>query len=426
MASLILRTEQYFDGTDLHAGRLASIAITDDRIAAIRLEEPSRGGAEARTTQAPRGDEATAEVIDATGLTVLPGLIDAHFHPVSSTFDVASIDRQHPSLRALDARQHLESALLRGFTTVRDAGGGDIGLVRALERGLIQGPRLLLAGKAISQTGGHGDMRPGDSISICGCGYSGALSQVVDGVDEMRRAVREQLRQGADHIKLFVSGGVLSPTDPIWMDQFTDEEIGAAVQEAATRRTYVMAHAHTAEAVRRCVRNGVRSVEHGTLMDRQSADEVAEAGAFVVPTLAVVDVLRESGDRLPRGAAEKLAAVADRNCAALSECVRAGVKLGFGTDLFGELRARQADEFKVRGRIQSPVDVLRSATRVNAELVNQTGQIGTLAAGALADVIGVEGNPLENVQVLAEPERYLKLVIKGGRIIVNRLSGRRQ
>jgi len=146
----------------------------------------------------------------------------------------------------------------------------------------------------------------------------------------------------------------------------------------------------------------------------------------VVPTLAVVDVLRESGDRLPRGAAQKLAAVADRNSEALAECVKAGVKLGFGTDLFGELRVRQAEEFKARGRIQSPLDVLRSATRINAELVNQAGQLGTLAPGAVADVIGVEGDPLEDLRILAEPERYLKLVIKGGRIIVNRLSGRRQ
>ena len=416
MASLTLKTRRFFDGTALQSGRAATISIADERISGIQFDD-----AAALLQDAPE-----ARVIDATELTILPGLIDAHFHPVSSSFDIASIDRQHPSLRALDARQHLEATLLRGFTTVRDAGGGDIGLVRAIEQGLIRGPRLLLAGKALSQTGGHGDMRPADAFATCGCGYSGALSVVVDGPDETRRAVREQLRQGANHIKIFVSGGVLSPTDPIWMNQFTDDEIRAAVQEAATRRTYVMAHAHTAEAVRRCVRNGVRSVEHGTLMDRQSADEVAAAGAFVVPTLAVVDVLREDIARLPRGAADKLASISDLNSKSVAVCAKAGAKLGFGTDLFGELRARQAQEFAARARIQSPLDVLRSATSVNAELVNQAGQIGTIAAGALADVIGVSGNPLDDLRILAEPERFLKLVIKGGRIIVDRVSGRIQ
>ena len=295
-------------------------------------------------------------------------------------------------------------------------------MVRASEQGLFRGPRLLIAGKAISQTGGHGDMRPADAVPVCACGYSGALSAVVDSPEEMRRAVREQLRQGATHIKLFVSGGVLSPTDPLWMNQFTDEEIRAAVEEARTRRTYVMAHAHTAEAVRRCIRNGVRSVEHGTLMDRESADAVAAAGAFVVPTLAVVDVLRQGTTRLPQGAREKLGEIADRNAESLAICTDAGVKLGFGTDLFGEHRNRQSHEFTARGRVQSPVEVIRSATRINAEILNLAGQIGTIAPGAYADLIGVSGDPLLDLRVLAEPEQNLKLVIRGGEIILNRLA----
>src|SRR5450631_3242825 len=272
--TLTLTTSRLFDGDHLYNDRSTAITIRGDRVADVSMVS-DQGKSFANTPQP-----------DALSLTLLPGLIDAHFHPVSASFDIAAIDRSHPSLRALDARCHLEGALFRGFTTVRDAGGGDIGLVRAIEQGLIRGPRLLIAGKALSQTGGHGDMRPADAVPMCACGYSGALSTVVDGPDQMRKAVRDQLRQGATHIKLFVSGGVLSPTDPIWMNEFADEEIRAAVEEAATRRTYVMAHAHTAEAVRRCVRNGVRSIEHGTLMDRESADIVAAAGAFVVPTLA--------------------------------------------------------------------------------------------------------------------------------------------
>jgi len=415
MADLRIKTARFFDGERLHTDQVLDIVVRGDKVAAL---SPQVSGA--ATGGGP--DSGGTREIDASSLTILPGLIDAHFHPVSASFDVASIDRSHASLRALDARRHLESALLRGFTTVRDAGGGDIGLVRATEQGLIRGPRLLLAGKALSQTGGHGDMRPADAVPICSCGYSGALSAVVDGPEEMRRAVREQLRQGANQIKLFVSGGVLSPTDPLWMNQFTDDEIRAAVEEAATRRTYVMAHAHTAEAVLRCIRNGVRSIEHGTLMDRASADAVAEAGAFVVPTLAVVDVLRQDSTRLPPGAAEKLSMIADQNAESLALCVKAGVKLGFGTDLFGQLRDRQAHEFITRGRVQAAVDIIRSATRVNADLVNMAGQIGTLAVGAYADLIGVEGDPCSDLRVLAEPEKHLKLVIRGGEIVLNRLT----
>ena len=410
MTTLRIKTLRLFDGERLHTEQPLNITVRGNRVAEVSGQTARQGAAE------------DVREIDASSLTILPGLIDAHFHPVSASFDVASIDRTHPSLRALDARRHLESALLRGFTTVRDAGGADIGLVRASEQGLIRGPRLLMAGKALSQTGGHGDMRPADAVPVCSCGYSGALSSVVDGPDQMRRAVREQLRQGATQIKLFVSGGVLSPTDPLWMNQFTDEEIRAAVEEAATRRTYVMAHAHTAEAVLRCIRNGVRSIEHGTLMDRRSADAVAEAGAFVVPTLAVVDVLRQDATRLPPGAAEKLSMIADQNAESLALCATAGVKLGFGTDLFGPLRDRQAHEFITRGRVQPAADVIRSATRVNAELVNMSGQIGTIAPGAFADIIGVAGDPFQDLRVLAEPETHLKLVIRGGEIVLNRLT----
>jgi imidazolonepropionase-like amidohydrolase len=410
MATLRIKASRCFDGEKLHTGQPLNIVVRGDRV--VQMSAQSTTG---------QGSERAIE-LDATDLTILPGLIDAHFHPVSASFDVGSIDSSHPSLRALDARRHLESALLRGFTTVRDAGGGDIGLVRATEKGLIRGPRLLMAGKALSQTGGHGDMRPADAVPLCSCGYNGALSAVVDGPEQMRRAVREQLRQGATQIKLFVSGGVLSPTDPLWMNQFTDAEIRAAVEEAATRRTYVMAHAHTAEAVLRCIKNGVRSIEHGTLMDRESADAVADAGAFVVPTLAVVDVLRQDAARLPPGAAEKLSMISDQNAQSLALCAAAGVKLGFGTDLFGQLRDRQAHEFTTRGRVQSAAEVIRSATRVNAELVNMTGQIGTLAPGAFADLIAVAGDPLQDLKVLAEPENHLKLVIRGGEIVLNRLT----
>lgn len=408
MPPLLIRCGRVFDGRQLRPEADLEVLLRDGRIESIAPAGTSRA--------------ADATVLDASGLTLLPGLIDAHYHAVSGSLDVAAIDRMHPSHRALGAREQLEAALRRGFTTVRDAGGADVGLVRATNEGLIDGPRLFVAGKALSQTGGHGDMRPGETVSLCGCAYSGALSEVVDGADRMRGVVRELLRQGVHHIKLFVSGGVLSPTDPIWMDQFTGEEIRAAVAEAATRRTYVMAHAHTANAAIRCARNGVRSIEHGTLMDRRSADEVARAGSFVVPTLAVVEAIREAPLGLPSGAIEKLSQVGDSAAAAIEHCRAAGVKLGFGTDLFGPLRDQQCREFAARGRLQSALEVMQSATSVNAELMGQEGEIGTIATGALADLIAVRGDPLADISVLANPEQNLALVVRGGRVILNRIE----
>jgi Imidazolonepropionase and related amidohydrolases len=408
MSQLLIRCGKVFDGERLRPEPDLCIEVRDGRIASIG---PARNK-----------DQAAIKTIDARDYTVLPGLIDAHFHAVSASLDVSAIDRMHPSHRALGARDHLEAALRRGFTTVRDAGGADIGLVRATEEGLIDGPRLLIAGKALSQTGGHGDMRPGESVQLCGCGYSGALSAVVDGADAMREKVRDQLRQGANHIKLFVSGGVLSPTDPIWMDQFSDEEIRAAVEEAATRRTYVMAHAHTAQAAMRCARNGVRSIEHGTLMNRESADVVAGTGAFVVPTMAIIESLHQTPLGLPPAALEKLAAIGDHAAAAVAHCRAAGVRLGLGTDLFGALRDQQSREFEVRGRHESSLDVLRSATSVNAELIGLQGEVGTLRAGAAADIIAVSGDPVTNVAELADPQHNLKLVVHDGHVILNEIA----
>ena len=408
MSQLLIRCGKVFDGERLRPEPDLCIEVRDGRIASIG---PARNN-----------DQAAIKTIDARDYTVLPGLIDAHFHAVSASLDVSAIDRMHPSHRALGARDHLEAALRRGFTTVRDAGGADIGLVRATEEGLIDGPRLLIAGKALSQTGGHGDMRPGESVQLCSCGYSGALSAVVDGADAMREKVRDQLRQGANHIKLFVSGGVLSPTDPIWMDQFSDEEIRAAVEEAATRRTYVMAHAHTAQAAMRCARNGVRSIEHGTLMNRESADVVAGTGAFVVPTMAIIESLHQTPLGLPPAALEKLAAIGDHAAAAVAHCRAAGVRLGLGTDLFGALRDQQSREFEVRGRHESSLDVLRSATSVNAELIGLQGEVGTLRAGAAADIIAVSGDPVTNVAELADPQHNLKLVVHDGHVILNEIA----
>jgi imidazolonepropionase-like amidohydrolase len=363
-----------------------------------------------------------ARRIDAGGRFVMPGLIDAHFHAYGLQLNPALIDAVPPQLRGLHAKRILEATLQRGFTTVRDAAGGDHALATALRTGLIDGPRLFYAGLAISQTGGHGDLREPGHFAACGCSGTGALAAIADGPDEVRKAVRDQLRTGAHQIKLFVSGGVLSPTDPIWMNQFCDEEIRAAVTEAATRRVYVMAHAHTNEAVVRCISNGVRSVEHATMLEASGAQAIAEHGAFAVPTLAIIDAVRQAGTALglPAAMMRKMEEVGEFANLSLERLRQANAKIGFGTDLLGPLMDRQSSEFHLRREVCTPLEILRSVTSVNAELLQMTGELGTIAPNALADILVVEGNPLEDITVL-ERHEAIRVIVRDGRIVRNAL-----
>jgi imidazolonepropionase-like amidohydrolase len=362
-----------------------------------------------------------AQVIDVGGRTLMPGLIDAHIHAYTPTFSLFDNDHMPPSLLASHAGSILAGMLRRGFTTVRDAGGADRGLWLAIEQGVIKGPRLFYSGKAISQTGGHGDMRPLDAHESCSCGaYSGSISMVADGVDGVRRAVREELRQGAHQIKIMASGGVVSPADPIWMNQFTEEEIGAAVYEATNRRTYVMAHCHTDEAARRCVELGVRSIEHGSDIQPDTAKLMVAKGAFVVPTLAVTDVLRTHAAELslPPMSIEKITSLYERILRAIETCTRAGVKMGLGADLLGsKYHEWQGMELKLRGEVNSPIEVLRSATSINAELLQQSGRLGCIKPGATADLIVLNFDPLKDLAPFAQPTQKIPLVMKNGEII---------
>ncbi len=399
-----------FDGVSAEPRENATVVVEDGRIREV-ADGPVRAPAEAQHVAC--GER-----------TLMPGLIDAHFHALLVEIDVPAIEDIPPSLLYQQARHSLEGALRRGFTTVRDAGGADLGLAMAVERGLIAGPRIFFAGKALSQTGGHGDMRRQTSFEPCGCAaYHGPVSEVADGVDAVRKAVREHLRKGAHQIKMMVSGGVLSPTDPLWMDQYSDEEISVGVEEAATRRTYVMAHAHTANAVRRCAALGVRSIEHGTQIDEGAAKVAAAAGAFVVPTLVTLFAMLESGADigLPKIYADKLQGLGDEGLRSLEVCRAAGVPMGFGTDLLGELQDRQSQEFLIRSQVLAPVDVLRSATSVNAELIQRAGELGTIAAGAVADILVVDGDPLADLGLLQEQGRHIPVIMKEGRFCKNAL-----
>ena len=345
--------------------------------------------------------------IDCQGLFLMPGLM-------------------HPALLAAHANRLLTGALDRGYTTIRDAGGGDIGLAQALDAGLIDGPRFFYPGKAITQTGGHGDMRRRGEIELCGCGaYSGVICEAADGPAEMRKAVRERFRQGATQIKIFLSGGVSTDLAPLEMPHFTDEEIAVAVEEATRRDSYVMAHCHTDEGAGRCVDLGVRTIEHGSLIGPTTAARIAKAGTFVVPTLSAGAQIAENAEALglPSSATDKVCAVNARTLEAVAACAEAGVKLGLGCDLHGDAFLRtQGRELVLRGQVQRPVDVLRSATSVNAEIVQRKGQLGQITPGARADLILIEGDPLADLSVFIDSARSVRLAMIDGRVRRNRLA----
>ncbi|MBL6456825.1 amidohydrolase family protein [Belnapia sp. T6] len=369
---------------------------------------------------------ATAQVVDCGGRTLMPGLIDAHVHAYGIDADLGRVERLPRSLQALEAAERLKSSLRRGFTSLRDAGGADWGLAIACETGLIPGPRLFYPGRALSPTGGHGDMRPNAVLDqFCGCAApAGAISLVADGVDEVRKAVRGELKRGAHAIKIMASGGVASPSDPIWALQYSEEEIACAVWEASAWRSYVLAHAYTPESIHRAVRLGVRSIEHANQVDAPTAAFMAERGAFAVPTLVTYEALAEEGPALglPPESMAKLAGVRDAGLGSLEILDRAGVKMGFGTDLLGAMHRRQSDEFVIRRQVLPAAAVLRAATSVNAALLQQEGSLGVVAPGALADLILVDGDPIADIGVLTGQGERIPFVMKGGAAMVDRVS----
>ncbi|MEM9144643.1 MAG: amidohydrolase family protein [Pseudomonadota bacterium] len=363
---------------------------------------------------------ASATVLDLNGRVLMPGLIDAHVHVVATTPDLGANGRLPDSLVALRAAALMEAMLRRGFTTVRDLGGADIGLAMAVEAGLIAGPRLIICGKALSQTGGHCDYR--GRFERLGVDHYphrlGCMGRIVDGVPEMRRACREEIKGGAAFIKLMVNGGVSSPTDPIAFYGFAREEILAAVEEAESAQTYVAGHLYTDEAIRRAVECGVRSIEHGNLVSDATARLMAQKGCVVVPTLVTYDALAEDGPSLglPPDSIAKIGDVRGAGLASLETYTRAGVPMAFGTDLLGGMQVRQSDEFTIRGRVLPAQEVIRSATSVAAAVCKRTGEIGCIAEGACADLIAVDGDPLTDLSVLTGQGERIHLIIKGGAI----------
>jgi imidazolonepropionase-like amidohydrolase len=379
---------------------------------------------EVAATAAVRAGDAT--VVDVGGRAVMPGLIDAHVHVNAVTADLGALETWSPAYVTARAAGVLRGMLDRGFTTVRDVAGADFGIAAAVAEGLFPGPRVIFGGKALSQTGGHGDPRGPGRTALDQHPCCPTLTVVADGVAEVRRAAREQLRRGAHHVKVMLSGGIASPTDRIDSAQYSMEELRAVVEEARAANRYVTGHAYTAAAVNRGLEAGVGCIEHGNLMDASSVALFKSTGAFYVPTLATYAALAAEGldHGFPADQHAKVYEVLDAGKAALELAHRAGLPIVYGTDLLGGMHRRQLTELTLRAEVQPAADILRSATTVAARLLGLEGRVGVVAPGALADLLVVDGNPLERLELLTDPARNLRLVMAAGRVHRNDLGRR--
>ena len=393
MSTLTITNALIFDGENPELIS-SNITFTDGTVSAI-------------------GNQEEGELLDAGGKVVIPGLIDAHFHAYAISLDGFRIERGPLSYSALAGAKRLGEALSRGFTTVRDVAGGDIGLANAIKEGLLPSPRYFYTGPALSQTGGHGDPREAD-IDVC---FShGHMCEVLDGPEPLRIAVRERLRTGAHAIKIMTSGGVISLTDPLVIPQYSDEEISVVVAEATRRGSYVAAHAYSPEAIMHSVRNGVRSIEHGNLLDEPTAAFMAKNNTFLVPTLAAYAAMDRRGDEVGLAEVSKAKNIEVLNAGreAIKIALRAGIKVGFGSDLMGDLADEQLNGLALQIEASGVFETLRSATSVNAELL-QEPTLGKLAVGMVGDALILDGNPFEDASVIFDGSRP-RTVIQGGTV----------
>jgi imidazolonepropionase-like amidohydrolase len=381
----------------------ASIAIEGDTIREVS-PQPIRSG---RATR-----------IDLGGRSVMPGLIDAHCHVTISDGNLRQLAGVPLTLSTARAGVVLRGMLDRGFTTVRDTAGADWGLKQALQEDSLVGPRLFISGRPLTQTGGHGDQRLRTEHGLaCACSGLAPLMAVADGVEGVRRAAREELRQGVDQIKIMVSGGVISPYDPLDSVQYTPAELQAVVDEARRWGRHVTAHAYSAAAIRHAVAAGVRGIEHGNLIDDQAAQALVRADGYLVPTLVAYESLLQHGPAMGLTAVQmdKARVVRDQGLHSLAVAAAAGVRLGFGTDLLGDQHALQSLEFSIRAQVLPAWDVLRSATVVNAGILGMTGKLGVVEPGAWADLLVIDGDPLQDLSLLQGQGRHLAAIVQNGR-----------
>ena len=362
-----------------------------------------------------------AETIDLGGRTLMPGLIDCHAHVFIAQFT----DNQSvlPSEMTARSSTYLREMILRGFTTIRDAGGADYGHKMSVERGYFEGPRMFVSGRILSQTGGHGDHR--GKADFCSCANASmGVSRIADGVDAVRHAVREEIRHGVDQIKIMAGGGVSSPADELHHLQYSTDEVVAIVDEATRAGRYVMSHVYNTDGIRRAVECGVRTIEHGNFLDEKTADVMAKHGAYLVPTLVTYRADAKYGPSF--GWAEenerKNQEVLEAGVQSLEIAMRSGVKIGYGTDLCWSPKSYQPEGLLVHNEVMSPVEAIQNATIINAEIVRMENALGVIAPGALADLLVVDGDPTQDLGVLQNEGEHMTAIMANGKFAKNNLS----
>ncbi|HEB4782007.1 TPA: amidohydrolase family protein [Legionella pneumophila] len=365
-------------------------------------------------------------IIDVKGKTLMPGLIDAHAHITGLTLSPKNIFYSEAEI-FLAAATYLKNSLFYGFTTLREAGGADFRIAQLLDNKSIPGPRLFYSGRALTQTGGGADFRkPNEQIDPCGhVGSFSTMSVIADGIDEVRKAAREELRKGATQLKVFASGGVVFPSlsNPT-LYEYSEEELSTIVEEARARNTYVMAHAYSDESVRKCIKSGVRSIEHANFVSEPTVELMSESGVFYDPTFISLVQRIESAEqnRLSEAIVANLKNTIEKGKKVYEYALKYKIPIAFGTDLWGpEAQRDQLREFEMLKELDSAANIIRSATVVNAELLMQKGKLGAISEGAYADLLVVDGNPLVNLNVLLRPDENLKLIMKDGVIYKNEL-----
>ncbi|WP_286164812.1 MULTISPECIES: amidohydrolase family protein [Clostridia] len=366
-------------------------------------------------------------VIDAQGGTILPGFIDTHVHMMFEYSPIAKRLETPFSFMYYQAANYLKATLYAGVTSVRDALGADLGVKKAIEVGLISGPRMQLSINALTITGGHGDgyTVSGNTVDLLASDYPGMPNGKCDGVEEVRKKTREMLRAGAEVIKVHATGGVLSATDHPEFTQFSLEELKVIVEEAHFRKgVKVMAHAQGAEGIKNAIKAGVHSIEHGIFIDDEAIELMLENGTYLVPTLlapvAVLETAKEVG--MPDSAVAKSKEVIEQHHASIAKAHQAGVKIAMGTDAGVMKHGTNLRELGLmRNAGMSSMETIVASTKTAAECLGWDEQVGTLETGKLADIIVVNGNPLEDVDSLANNDA-IQVVIKHGQIEKNILS----
>ncbi|OON68769.1 metal-dependent hydrolase family protein [Hymenobacter sp. CRA2] len=417
LASLTLASPALAQKTYLHCGRLLDVRA--GKLLAEQTVVVEKGRVLAVQAGYATPGAAADKVIDLKNRTVLPGLIDCHVHLEGETSKDGFLQEftQNPADVAYAAEAHARTTLLAGFTTVRDLGGSgvNVSLRNAINRGQVAGPRIFTAGKAISGTGGHMDPTNGYRLDLMG--VPGPADGVANGPDQARQAVREQYKRGADLIKIASTGGVLSVAKDGSAPQMTEAEIAAAVETAHDLGLRVACHAHGAEGMKRAIRAGVNSIEHGTLMDDETMKLMKKYGTWYVPTITAGKSVADSAAKYPTYypplVTPKALAIGPKLQGTFGRAYKAGVKIAFGTDASVYRHGVNAKEFQYMVEAGMPaLEALRAATLNAAELLDQTANLGALEPGKLADVVAVDGDPLQDIQVM----QRVRFVMKQGAV----------